>query len=95
MKKTLLTLATAAAIGTAGMSVAPTTASATPVWVLPVIIGGAIVGTAAVATAANAQGYYDPAPRGSVYVRPTAGATQCFWARERVGGGWRRIQVCN
>jgi hypothetical protein len=91
MKRTLLTLAAAAAIGTAGMSAA----NAAPFWVAPVIIGGAIVGTAAVATAANAQGYYDPAPRGTVSVRPMASATQCFWARERVQGGWRRIQVCN
>jgi hypothetical protein len=95
MKKTLLTLTAAAAIGTAGLSAAPSAANAAPFWVAPVIIGGAIVGTAAVATAANAQGYYDPAPRGTVRVRPTASATQCFWARERVPGGWRRIQVCN
>lgn len=95
MKKTLLTLTAAAAIGTAGLSAAPTQASAAW-WVAPVIIGGALVGTAAVASAANAQGYYEPAPGpGSVYVRPTTGASQCFWARERVGGGWRRIQVCN
>jgi hypothetical protein len=94
MKKTLLTLTAAAAIGTAGIAAAPTQANAAW-WVAPVIIGSAVVGTAAVASAANAQGYYGPAAGpGTVYVRPTA-STQCFWARERVPGGWRRIQVCN
>jgi hypothetical protein len=96
MRKTLLTLTAAAAIGTAGMSSMPTPANAVAWWVAPVIIGAAVGGTALVATsAANAQGYYaEPGP-GSVYVRPTASAPQCFWARERVAGGWRRIQVCN
>jgi hypothetical protein len=96
MKKTLLKFAAAAAIGTAGLSTAPAPADAAAWWVAPVIVGAAIGGTALVATtAANAQaGYYAEAP-GTVYVRPTTAPARCYWARERVRGGWRRVQVCD
>lgn len=97
MKRTLLAVTAAAAIGTAGMTAAPSPADAAAWWVAPVIVGAAIGGTALVATAAaaNNRAYYAGPGPGTVYVRPSAAPAQCFWARERVAGGWRRIQVCN
>jgi hypothetical protein len=98
IKKTAITLAAAAAIGTAGMAAAPTPAQAMAWWVVPAIVGGVVVGGATVAAANNAYAgpeVYEPAPGGTVYVRPTVAPTACHWARERVPGGWRRVQVCN
>jgi opacity protein-like surface antigen len=99
MKRTLMTLAAAAVIGTAGM--AATTQSAQAAWwIAPAIIGGVLLGGATVATAANANGpygYYDSgyAPAGNVYVRPAGSEfANCRIHRERVPGGYRRVQVC-
>jgi hypothetical protein len=62
-------------------------------WVAPLIIGGLVVGTVAVASAASSpRGFYEPA--GSVYVRPIGAQASCRIMRERVPGGWRRVEVC-
>lgn len=101
MKRTLMTLAAAAVIGTAGM--AATTQSAQAAWwVAPAIVGGVLLGGVTVAAAANANGpygYYNGygyAPQGNVYVRPAAAAefSNCRISRERVPGGYRRVQIC-
>ena len=100
MKRTLMTLAAAAVIGTAGM--AATTQSAQAAWwIAPAIVGGVLLGGVTVAAAANANngpyGYYDSgyAPTGNVYVRPAGGEfANCRITRERVPGGYRRVQVC-
>jgi hypothetical protein len=97
MKRTLIALTAAAALG-AGTVTMPTSANAYPAWVIPAIVvagvGGVIVGGAAIASSRQAQAYYEP--RGTVYVRPGGEPRSCFWARERLpNGGLRRIRVCN
>jgi hypothetical protein len=92
MKKTLLALAAAAAVGTAGL--APSPASAHAWWVAPAIIAGAAGGVILGATAAAAQPVY-VAPAGTVTVQPRARTSSCYMARERVPGGWRRVRVCD
>ena len=98
MKRTLMTLATAAVIGAGGM--AATTQSAQAAWwIAPAIVGGVLLGGVTVAAAANhgPYGYYDStyAPTGNVYVRPAASEFgNCRITRERVPGGSRRVQVC-
>jgi hypothetical protein len=94
MKKTLLSLAAAAVIAT-GAIAAPQPAQA-QWWIAPLIVGG-LVGTVVVAGAATqrdlayAPGY---APAGAVYVRPAGAPGSCRIMRERVPGGWRRVEVC-
>jgi hypothetical protein len=91
MRKTVLALAGAAAIALGTIS-APQQAQA-QWWVAPLIIGGVLTGTVVVAAAASQpRAYYEPA--GSVYVRPAAAPAECRIMRERVPGGWRRVQVC-
>jgi hypothetical protein len=106
MCKTLLTLASAAALALGGLSVAPQPANAVAWWVAPAIVGGVVVGGAVGAAAAtnyyagpNAPGHYayvppqpyDAMASANVYVEPRS----CFWARQRVAGGWARIRVCD
>jgi hypothetical protein len=38
---------------------------------------------------------YDAMASGEIYVRPSAAPRSCFWARQRVPGGWQRIRVCD
>jgi len=91
MRKTILTLASAAALATAGIAAAPQPAHAVAWWVAPAIVAGAIGGVAVGATAANANAY---GPRGDVYVQPTA---SCRVIREQdpATGRWHRMRVCN
>ena len=105
MRKTLLTLASTAAIALGGLSVAPQPANAVAWWVAPAIVGGVVVGGAMGAAAAqnyyqgpNAPGHYAYVPAqpydayaSDVYVQPR----DCFWTRERVRGGWARVRVCD
>lgn len=91
MRKSLLALSTAAALSL-GIA-APSPAQANAWWVIPVVIGGVIVaGAAAAATSPYRYGpAYGPAYyRGNVTVRP-----RCRIVRERVPGGWRRVEVCH
>jgi hypothetical protein len=95
MRKTLVSLTAAGALALGGLAL-PSPAQAAPIWLIPAIIaagvGGAVVGGAAVAANRLA---YGPPPGGSVYVRPADAAPNCQIMRERVPGGWRRVQVCN
>lgn len=95
MKKTLVSLTAAGALALAGLSL-PSPAQAAPIWLIPAIIvagvGGAVIDTAA--TAANDLAY-GPRSAGNVYVRPAEQAPNCQIMRERVPGGWRRVQVCD
>jgi hypothetical protein len=91
MRKTALALAAAGTIALGAIS-APQPAQA-QWWVAPLIIGGVVLGTAAVASAAaGPRAYY--APAGAVYVRPVGAPGTCRIMRERVPGGWRRVEVC-
>ncbi len=96
MKKTMMTLLTAGAVGVAGLTAAPQPAHAFW-WVVPAIVGGAVLGVGVGAAADNAarQPYaYEPyayEPRGNVYVAPTA----CHYERQRIGHAWHRVQVCD
>lgn len=90
MRKTILTLATAAAVGTAGVAVAPQPANAVAWWVAPAIIGGVVVGATAGAMAASPRAYaYEP--RGNVYIEPTA----CYRERQIINGRVRTVRVCD
>jgi hypothetical protein len=92
MKKTILSLVTAAAVGTAGLTAVSQPAHAVW-WVVPAIVGGAVVGVGVGAAADNAaHQQYAYEPRGSVYVQPTA---DCHIVRERIDGQWRRMRVCD
>jgi len=97
MKKTLTALGTVAFIGIGALATA-TPAGAFVWWIAPAIIGGAAAG-GAIANDAYNYSYgpdyyaYGPAP-GTVYARPYAEAT-CHVVRERVPGGWRRVEVCD
>lgn len=94
MVKTLTTLAAAGLIATAAVSV-PTKAEANPAWLVPVLIAGG-VGVVALGAAANANANAYYAPAGTVYVQPRAQAvSSCHIVRERVPGGYRRVQVCD
>lgn len=100
MRKILMTLAATAAIATVAVGAAPRPAHAIW-WIAPAIIGGAIAGTAIGSAAARHDGplggpyAYEPGPAGDIYVRPSDQPASCYWARERVPGGWRRVQVCD
>ena len=85
MKRTFAALATAAAVGAAGLTAAPQKAEAYPVWVVPAIIGGVVGGVAlgAIATHAQAERYgdgyaYEPDPRAP---RGTTTRPLVAWAR--------------
>jgi hypothetical protein len=95
MKKALLSLVTAAAVGAAGLTVAPQPAHAVAWWVIPAIVGAGVVGVTAGATAQQQYDYtYPPpayGPRGNVYVQPTAG---CHIERQNIDGYWQRVRVC-
>ena len=102
MRKTLLTLGATAAIALGGVSTAPQPANAIAWWVAPAIVGGVVVGAAAGAIAGshayaapNAYAYVPAQPGPDIYVRPSAAPRTCFWARQRVAGGWQRIRVCD
>ncbi len=91
MKKTILSLVTAAAVGLAGLTAAPQPAHAVVWWVIPAIIGAGVVGVGAGAAADNAaHRSYAYEPRGDVYVTPS----DCHYARQRIGHHWRRVEVC-
>jgi hypothetical protein len=97
MQKTLIALAAAASLGTATLAPAPANAAW---WVAPAIIAG-VAGGVVVGSAIAANAYVDPRvpaaayPRGTVTVQPRyAAAERCSITRERVAGGWRRIEVC-
>ena len=97
MKKTLVALSAAAALGLGTVSI-PTQANAYPAWVIPAIIaagvGGVVVAGAATSAAAVDERYYAGSPRGTVHVQPVAPAAGCYVARERTPTGWRRVRVC-
>lgn len=98
MKRTLMTLAAAAAIATAGTAATTQPANAAAWWVAPAIVGGVLVGGIVAATAAqnsygyNSYGYYQP--RGNVYVRPAHSMSNCYTAHEQTRRGWRSVRVC-
>jgi hypothetical protein len=93
MRKTALALAAAGTIALGAISV-PQQAQA-QWWVAPLIVGGLVVGGAAVATAATApRAYQEFEPAGAIYVRPSGAPGSCRIMRERVPGGWRRVEVC-
>lgn len=91
MRKTILSLVTAAAVGVAGMAATPQPANAMW-WVVPAIVGGAVLGVGVGAAAANANQPYPYASERDVYVQPTAG---CHIERERIDGRVRRVRVCD
>jgi hypothetical protein len=110
MRKTLVTLAATGALALGGLSAAPQPANAVAWWVAPAIVGGVIAGGAVGAAAANnyyagpnAPGHYAYAPGYYVPPQPYDGYSaraeymepSCYWTRERVRGGWRRIRVCD
>lgn len=96
MKKPLLILAAVAAIETAAAASASIPASAQTWWTAPsvvdagwglVIIGGATTPTVvAVPVVTTAR---------TVTVGPNLRVSGCYWARERVPGGWLRFRVCS
>jgi phage-related minor tail protein len=94
MRKVVLSVLSAAAIGAAGLTAAPQQAQAAPWWVVPAIVGGAVVGVGVGAAAANSNAYanaYAYEPRGSIYVEPTG----CRLVTQRIGGRLHRVQVCD
>ena len=92
MVKTLTALTAAGLIVAAAVSV-PNKAEANPALLIPALIVGGVA-VVAVTANANANAYY--APAGTVYVQPRAQAvSNCHIVRERVAGGYRRVEVCN
>lgn len=93
MKKIVLSIVTAAAVGAAGFVATPQPAQAAAWWVVPAIVGAGVIGVGAGAIAAtNPPVYaYEPAPARNIYVQPTA----CHVERQIVNGRWRRVQVCD
>src|SRR5689334_7242296 len=96
MKKSIVSLVAATALGLA-VTAAPKPANAVVWWVAPAIAAG-IVGGVAVGAASTNAAYaqadygYGYAPRGAVYVQPTAG---CHWARvQTTSGAWVRERIC-
>lgn len=91
MKKTILSLVTAAAVGVAGIAATSQPANAYAWWVIPAIVGGTVAGVGLGAAAANANQPY-PYER-NVYVQPTAG---CHIERQQLSDGrLRRVRVCD
>jgi len=95
MRKAIMAIAAAGTLAAATVTV-PSQANANPAWLVPVLIAGGI-GVVALGAAANANAaYYAPGPSGTVYVQPRAQAvSNCHIVRERVAGGYRRVEVCN
>ncbi|HEY4141273.1 MAG TPA: hypothetical protein VGM57_07665 [Pseudolabrys sp.] len=92
MKKTILSLVMAAAIGLAGMTATSQPANAHAWWIIPAVIGGAVL-VVGVAAAANASQPYPYGYQRNVYVQPTAG---CYIERRQLSDGrLRRVRVCN
>ncbi len=90
MKKAILSVLTAGAVGLAGLTAAPQPAHAVVWWVIPAIVGAGVVGIgagAAVDNAAHEQYAYEP--RGNIYIEPT-----CHIERQRIEGQWQRVRVC-
>ncbi|HEY7457860.1 MAG TPA: hypothetical protein VH765_03825 [Xanthobacteraceae bacterium] len=82
MKRTLVAMAAAAALA-AGTIAVPQKAEAHAWWWIPAaLVGGVALGAAVGAPYAYA------APRGQ-YI-----GSDCRIMRERVPGGWRRVEVC-
>ena len=91
MRKTILSLLTAAAVGVAGLTAASQPAHAFVWWVIPAIVGGAVVGAGVGAAADNAaHQQYAYEPHGNVYVEPSG----CHIEQERINGYWHRVRVC-
>jgi hypothetical protein len=91
MKKTILSVLTAGAVGLAGLTAAPQPAHAVVWWVIPAIIGAGVVGVGAGAAIDNdAHRAYAYEPRGEIYVAPSG----CHIERQRIGHHWRRVEVC-
>ncbi|MGH6684627.1 MAG: hypothetical protein ACRECA_12045 [Pseudolabrys sp.] len=93
MKKTILSLLTAGAVGIAGLTAAPQPAHAVVWWVIPAIVGGAVLGVgagagAAIDNASHQQYAYEP--HGNVYVEPSG----CRIEQQRINGELRRVRVC-
>lgn len=102
MKRTIVTLVAAAAVGAAGLTAMPRTADA-QWWIAPAIIAG-VVGGVAVGSAIQANAYpyetiaANPSGPGTIYVRPTARAQvqNCEIVREQMMDGTiRRVQICD
>ena len=92
MKKAILSLLTAGAVGVAGLTAAPQPAHAVVWWVIPAIVGGAVLGVGVGAAADNAaHSQYAYEPRGNIYVEPYG----CHFEQQRINGVWRRVQVCD
>jgi hypothetical protein len=102
MKRALMTLITAAALG-ASVTLAPNGAEAENGQIAAGVLGGLAVGTILGATAAP-RPYYAPEPMyapAPVYAAPPAYA-ECYWTRGApVWDNWRgiwvrpRVQVCD
>jgi hypothetical protein len=100
MKRTLLALTAVGAVAAAGVSIPNQAQAVTPAWVVPAIVGAGVGGLfvgGAVAASEAPYAAYSPGynPPGTVYVRPSAAPSRCYMARERIAGGWRRVQVCD
>jgi hypothetical protein len=92
MKKTILSLVTAAAVGIAGMAATSQPANAHAWWVIPAIVGGAVL-VVGVAAAASASQPYPYGYQRNVYVQPTA---SCHIERRQLSDGrLRRVRVCD
>jgi hypothetical protein len=92
MKKSLIAMSAAAAVAVGTFAV-PQKAEAHAWWWIPAaIVGGVVVGATVAAPRAYAypRGEYY-APQGAVYVNQP----NCRIVRERVPGGFRRVEVCN
>jgi hypothetical protein len=91
MKKTILSLLTAGAVGIAGLAAAPQPAHAFVWWVIPAIVGGAALGVGAGAAIDNSEHQrYAYEPRGNVYVEPSG----CRIEQQRINGELRRVRIC-
>lgn len=103
IKRNLLGLSAAALIAGTTM-LAPTPASAHPLWLVPALIGAGVLGAgtgAAVASNSHTTvvettpAPVETAPAPTV-VAPSVTETQtCHLARERIDGVWRRVQICD
>lgn len=94
MKKTILSLVTAGAVGVAGMTATPQPANAVVWWVVPAIVGGAVLGVGVGAAAANSShASYAYEPERNIYIEPTGG---CHFVRQRMDDGrLHRVRVCD
>jgi hypothetical protein len=102
MRKALIGVTSAVALAASAIALA-TPASALPIWVVPAIIAAGIggVGVGAAADSAQAQSTGSimvPPPAGPTvtqsYVPEATGQGGCHPARERVGGVWKRVEIC-